>query len=521
MLTLVNPNDRLIAERVLELLDPRTHWYRSLWSLNVVLVLHEILEGSEALRAGILSEPSLRRLGTQVRRLAGQDPGVSEPERKLLTEALQGIPRHEGVNYHSIAELAERVNSAYLQRWAHALRSPFTAQPERAARSIASYLVDSGFSEQYLLAWWAHLLRDQAAVSLPEICEAAHSQLARMPERTFKVLLAFQTAPHSSAGFPPGWLKAADVSSWLRRNHIDVTGVRATGGGLVVDVQAKDPQAAAQLAATQLDRIVARSSVADRKALVPWTSLWIEGEPAGFPLGLAPRGVRVKALYRENQLFSQSEGGVDAAIELLAHLENSTPSAAIAGGWAAIEALLAEPDDRAGASENLAWLVACSFPRAELTTLSYHAAKTCHRLAPDLAACSENRERAALIAREIAAGNTLNFTREPDLAAVHRMKRILANPSRSLSDVQTHVSDSFHRLYRQRNLILHGGRVQSVALRGSLRTAAKLVGAGLDRVAHGWYVKGIRPLELVARARNAIALISTDDPAACVDLLGA
>lgn len=147
-------------------------------------------------------------------------------------------------------------------------------------------------------------------------------------------------------------------------------------------IRARDADGAAQLAAARIDHFVARSSVATNQPLEPWPVIWVRGEAATFPFGPRPRGVRVKALYREDQLFSASDTTVDAAIELLAHLESSSPSAAIAGGWAAIEALLAEPHDRSGAADSLASIVACSFPRAELTILSYIAERTC----PDLQA---------------------------------------------------------------------------------------------------------------------------------------
>ena len=100
------------------------------------------------------------------------------------------------------------------------------------------------------------------------------------------------------------------------------------------------------------------------------------------------------------------------------------------------------------------------------------------------------------------------------------MLKLLQSPSKGLADVQTHVADAFQRLYRQRNLILHGGKTNGVALRGSLRTAGKLVSAGMDRITHAWYVKGVRPLELTARAKASIRLVPDGDSAACVDLLG-
>lgn len=93
------------------------------------------------------------------------------------------------------------------------------------------------------------------------------------------------------------------------------------------------------------------------------------------------------------------------------------------------------------------------------------------------------------------------------------------NPKTGLSIIREAIADSFHRLYRQRNLILHGGRLDSVALTAGLRTVAKLADAGMDRVTHGHYVQNIEPLDLVAKADIALNLVDSADPLACVDLL--
>lgn len=520
MLRPVNAVDQITAARLVELLDPNTPWNRSLWSLSIVLTLREILEAAEANRASILSDESVKRLGQVSLRLIGKDPGVPDAEKQVLSDALRNAPRYDGLAYHTIAQLAEGIDADYLLRWAAALSANPPPQPERSARSIAAHLLDGGFSGEFLHAWWTKwLYTDPTRLSLAEMCESAHRDLATRPITDFEVLIAFKNAPKSASGFPKGWLKAEELSRWLRENRFDVGQVRASGG-LIVNIRARDSNAAAHLAADRIDHFVARSSVTTAEPLQPWPAIWVRGEQASFPFGPRPRGVRVKALYREDQIFTQSESNVDAAIELLAHLENSSPSAAIAGGWAAMEALLAEPNDRAGAADSLASLVACSFPRAELTALSYTAEPLCPDLRADLQACRENRDRARIIAQAIAGGHTLNLRRHSDRAAHRRMVKLLQSPSKGLADVQTHVADAFQRLYRQRNLILHGGKTNSVALRGSLRTSAKLVGAGMDRITHAWYVKGFRPLELAARAKAAIRLVPDGNPAACVDLLG-
>jgi hypothetical protein len=521
MLKSVNSSDQMTAARLVELLNPKSPWNRSLWTLNTVLVIQELLEASEAQRAGILGEDSIKRIGSVLLKLAGKDAGVSEIEKREIDRAVKSNPTHDGLAFHTIRQLGDLINVSYLQRWAAALHSASPPKPERVARSISAHLLDQGFSGEFLLDWWTdQLYKRPQELTLAEIVETAHQDLALRSSTEFNVLVAFKNAPRSASGFPTAWLPAQQVSHWLRESGFDVTEVRPSGG-LSLRISAKDAYAAAIIASDRIDQFVARSSVATTEQLVPWDQIWVQGQSVPFSFGRRRRGVRVKALYREDQIFAESNSGVDAAIDLLSHLENSSPSAAIAGGWAAVESLLAEREtSRAEAADRLAALVACSFPRAELTALSYVAEKTCGHLIADLRACAENRDRALLIGNAIHAGDSLSLRKHTDKAAHARMQQILQSPSKALSDIASHVSDAFHRVYRQRNLILHGGKTNSVALSGSLRTAAKLIGAGMDRITHGWYVKGMRPIELAARARISIALIPDGGVADCVELLG-
>jgi hypothetical protein len=165
-------------------------------------------------------------------------------------------------------------------------------------------------------------------------------------------------------------------------------------------------------------------------------------------------------------------------------------------------------------------IVSCSFPRAELTVLSYQAAKADATLDARLSGCATNRDRADLIARDIAAGVPFGLSNDADRAAIERMKKVLADPHTVMKDIETYATGAFRRLYRQRNLVLHGGKTDGVALRASLRTAAPLVGAGMDRIAHAWYVDGLSPLELAARARISLDTVGSAGGRKCVDMLG-
>ncbi len=137
----------------------------------------------------------------------------------------------------------------------------------------------------------------------------------------------------------------------------------------------------------------------------------------------------------------------------------------------------------------------------------------------DLANCTENRDRSLLVARAIHARPELTLPGLSDKAALSRMRKLFTAPRKTLEDLRTHITDSFSRLYRQRNLVLHWAKTDGIALRSSLRTTAPLVGAGMDRIAHAWYVDNLRPIELAARARVALATVSDSNIESCIDLL--
>ena len=164
--------------------------------------------------------------------------------------------------------------------------------------------------------------------------------------------------------------------------------------------------------------------------------------------------------------------------------------------------------------------MACAFPRAELTELSYAFEKENDELARELEQVNTNRDRSMIIAQAILENRIPNLTDSSHMAAVERLRSLLRDPYSKLNDIQMHVKDSFNRLYRLRNLVLHAGLTNAIGLSAALRTATPLVSAGIDRIAHFRYIGGIHPIELAARARIALATVSPSRPLGCLDLLG-
>jgi hypothetical protein len=222
----------------------------------------------------------------------------------------------------------------------------------------------------------------------------------------------------------------------------------------------------------------------------PLTQAFVAGSKHEFQLGRPRRQVDIHSLKRQNALFSISESSLEgrtrSALDLVASLETGAPGAAIAGGWAAIEAILARPDTQnVEAAADLAVLVACSFPRAELTpfTHAYEAEHQDH-LADTLRAATSNRDRCTILGSAIERGETLRFSRPSDQAALERIAQIVRDPRGVLIRVAANVEEAIRRLYRQRNLVLHAGITNSVAMDPTLRTVPPLVGAGFDRLVH-------------------------------------
>ncbi len=491
----VDPFTKLVTARLQDFFASKTQWQRRLWGSGILLTLREVLEASKAVRAGILHTETLGDLTAYAAALAGRDPGVGTTENKrTLQQALKKTMVPDGVEFSTVKLVAEEIEKTYLTRWREAMVAGTHPGPERTARAIAAHLLDSGYSSVQLHKWCTfHVRNAEGAKSLPELLEHANALLNAKP-RLYKILVGFHSVPPNKSSLPDNYLAPQAASSWLRRNGIDVSKVRLNGA-LLFHVPARDTWAAIQVTIDNVDQLISRVALGTDSHLRPTGQAWIDnlGETFSFK---------------------------HAALELLGALNFGPGSSAVAAGWAAMEALLSGPaDPDVLAAERMASLVACAFVRAELTYLSYQLQNAGGPLAAALSTCATNRERSLTLAEAITSGQALTPSEDSDLAALERMRRTLAAPFAALQDIQQHVASVFRRLYRIRNLVLHGGLTDAVGLSSALRTSAPLVGAGMDRIAHAYFVDGVRPMELAAKAHIGLSLLGSKHGTSPVDLL--
>jgi hypothetical protein len=516
----VDPFEKHVAARLLDFFGSKTQWQRRLWGSGIILTLQEVLEASEAVRAAVLSTDTLGDITNYAATLAGTDPGIGAPEnRRVLQQALKKTMAPNGVDFSTVKIVIADLQKNYLIRWKATLAATQPG-PERTARAIATHLLDAGFSPVQLHKWCTyHVHSANGATSLSDLLTHADG-LLRNPTHTYKILVGFDRVPPSKSGMPSNWVEPTEASQWLRSHGIDASNARFNGA-MLFNVPARDKWSAIQATVETVDQLTTRVALGTDNSLRPSGQAWIDTLNRTFSFRRVPRLVEVHALHREDKLYSRGTNNiVDAALELLGALNFGPASSAVAAGWAAIEALLSGPSDPdILAAERLATLVACSFVRAELTFLSYQWEKQGGPLADELGVCTTNRERAGLIAKFISSTAGLTLPDDSDTAAIQRMQQVLADPFEALRDIQNHVAIAFRRLYRMRNLVLHGGKTDAVGLAATLSTAAPLVGAGMDRVAHAWFVESVHPMELAARAQIGLATVGTRDGPNPVDLL--
>jgi hypothetical protein len=509
-----------VAARLLDFFDDRAHWQRRLWNVGLVLGLREVLEAGEYQDAA-LSLSAVRDLADTVGRRALHDPGAgSELERRTLSEYLQRNLAAGGFAHRAVAEALHDIEPRYLERWRGALAGTPSPGREATARAIASHLLDAGLTPAHLHRWVSDLRNRDGEIDVEDLIEEAKTLLAT-PGSRHDVFVPFEIEPRIRGRRPPEWINSREAADWLRsKGHVPIQ----QRGGFCMSFDARSPEEAVERAADLTDRFAARVAVGVRTGLRFATQAYLD---EGIALTLVrARSVEVRALEREEQVGNLAHGyRIDAALELLSHLQVAPATVAVAGGWSAIEFLLLGPGDEDGpnvrAADRLAGLVACSWPRAELTDVAWARIRDVDDEASvEWSAMETNRERALRLLEELH-GNARHpgLKRGSDIAAVHRLRRLIADPRGQLNEVRGHVTESLRRLYRQRNLVLHGGQTQAVALRSAVRTAAPLVGAGFDRLVHGSLVKGQEPLELAARADFELGRLEGGDTDVLVNLL--
>lgn len=549
-----------VAVRLQDFFFETAPWQKRLWEAGTLSTLKELLDASYWHSRNVLSQGAVSWLSKELERLVGLDRGMGgrETKRKFATELATSVP-YDSRHWRALEQLTIQAERHYLDRWRQAVDSAKPPGAERAARAIASLLLDTGYSMPFLHAWVGRHIKANGSLQ-DLIIDAEHLRCRK--NQTFGVVIPFSAMPQVKvARAHESWLEPTEVRDWLGDSDPTVrAGVRYMGG-FRYEITAMDPYGAVRIAAAIVDRLIARASYAPGYAsMAPSGIVWIRNSEKKtlqrYSLEKAHRGTYVRSLVAERKVHAVGvdSTSLDDALELAASLNNSSSAGpAIASGWSALEALLFSPGDPKDAkdgrgtvvAQRAAMLAACSWPRAELTSLAHThnklpaspsvaghfalALTPAHTLAKPatgseelkkrIASATTNKARCDLVLAHFQEGQMLHLAGASDAAAQERVLALVQNSAATLKDVRVQIEHAFRRMYRNRNMVVHGGAASAATLEVALRTSAPLVGAVLDRLAHAQLVEGIEPLKLAARADLSLNSMNLPEAPALSDLL--
>ncbi|WP_299057987.1 hypothetical protein [uncultured Nocardioides sp.] len=485
-------------------------------------MLREVLEYADGFRAGAMNQEGLNFVCASARAQVERDHGLGpQPVREQMLAILaHGADKQKGVFVQhvadSLAQLVRRSEHEYLKRWADEVRSGRVRleDAEILARLAAAHLLDAGFAAQHVHGW----LVAKKTVALDELLELG-DQMCADPEQSFEVLVPFVSLPsavRTAAG--TRFRTAEQTEAFLEERGAEKPPGRQGAGSLTFAVTAREPWSAVAVVDTEIRRLNARVAVALRnktatplgKAIVLDSihSKWRDLEPRG-------REILVTGIERHGLLLpdaSDATKELDDAFELLAAVRTSTSWASVAAIWAAIEGLLGRATDKGTlAADRMAAVVAAGLVRTELVLLATRYNEDDGSVGTMLRDDSRTfSERVDDLFDLISSRSPLPETTVEDDAAVMRLQSIVDDAA-VLRRIEEYLKAAFRRLYQQRNLLLHGGRFDSVALPLTMRTVPALAAAGLDRLVFSVSERrGSPPLALAARAQNEIALLGGD-----------
>lgn len=517
-----------------ELVDNQTSWHRALWQIGTTVALEEVAEAAAGTWSGALTSPeALQDLKASATQQLRRDPGLGAGQvRESFIESVEALPAKQTPGsltlLASVQQLAIRARSEYLLGWAaHVEAGNLNAdEVEIAARLSIAHLLDEGFHKSHIHGWLTNTGPDDR---LEDVLRRGH-EMIQGGHREFLLLLPVtkvdpKVAPHiasqtiSSEEYETAFIGAVNHASHSRDRSI-ATALRLT-------FEARDPYSAISMAVAWMQRLEDRVSVGLGKQGIKFGEKIVDvttrkiREYRGEVRPLNLPSVQRNGQYLASATGSSVQARIDDALGMLAANQHRSTPTGIASIWAALEALLGLPGAKGvEAADRLADIVACSFPRAELTELARRWERTgSDDLAQELGELPTTAEKAGRMLRAISEGAAPSFEAPKDVAALNRTLQLLASPGDVLARVRGYYVSTFRRLYYQRNFIMHAGKLDSVSLRATSRTAPQLVAAGIDRLVNASFVLDIDPHGLAARARNELKLIGTSGSRPIHDLL--
>jgi hypothetical protein len=504
----------LLALRTSSLFDPSVNWIVRLWRYGSVPQLRELLDLA-ANRAPLGARANAL---TAARRVLERDPAIPPRRRGLILNTLPKTSELDRFVLYSNSYLIldQEVNSLqeeYIGFWIELIAnigedaSPADANMDVDLCSwlIGSHLRSCGLSAKWILNHCNYeTKRKPTPSSMVNLLEVADK--VRKSVGPFIFLLPLERSAHINSRTDIPWLSRTTFNRRFVELFPNIP-VPQCNGGLQFDVIAADKYSAISAATRQLLRAETRAKVSsNRRKLIHNSTAWMSPGQARVDLTPAPRDeFRVPALDVNGgqYLFQQVSEEIEAAFDLLTNIESDSERSACVRAWAALESLLAGPEDFGNLSDiadRAADILTCCYITEEFTSIA-----TAHtRLAQDQLTAhlsgQDSVDRIRIIENHVASGGAISAGDGIGATMIDQIGRIVKAPA-ELVNLHNDLAAAFRRLYQARNQIAHAGMLQPYGIDMLVPSAQILLSELIDKTITASRTSGDPAGLLAAKAR--------------------
>lgn len=514
--------------RMMELTSTRAKWHRRLWRGGTMELAQEFL--SDSIRPGA-RENAINERRKHLMQALRTDHGIADYGKRVEGVA-KGITAGVDADSHAWINLnhhVEEMNASYLTNWAQAFDALSTNRPidtEGAARRLTTHILGAGMHKSSLYSWLRSLQSRSDSLSLGDFAREADRRL-KAPTRKYTFCVPVDKKPpfRIDPEISPDWMTSSETVVWKRSHASSAQAVRHQGSFLL-QIEARDVNAAAESARDVIAHLRTKFQLGTRNSLQVCPLMWSKEKQSDFPTKSTNRLIRVTSFERLGRLQDLTTVDYLAnTLSLVEPLRTGAPHIAVISGWSAIESLMVGPSDTDDvvAARRISLIIAASLMRAEYTYLAKaYAAENTDEIANSIDACAENIDRAKLFQGLALREPALKLNDVADQLALERVRPALQNPKQEVTKIADILTREFTRLYRKRNMIVHGGQIHGANLHSISDTLTPLIGTAIDRIVHAEIKFGVSPIRLsaIAEARlDYLKPVTPDSTGGLLDLL--
>jgi hypothetical protein len=500
-------------------LGSRFGWTTTLFQHSTPDLLQELLVAGSQVANGVLSSSSFAELNIQVKRQFFRDPGLGDMTTRTVLGA--ALPNNSDEfsdtshKYRAMNSAMSDIRKAYLRNWKAELSNPGYSlatfpgsliPPSETGAYLTAFLLGLGMNSEHLVKWLDYRLSfTKSPITLVQLLD----QLIDMCNNSYgplDVMMVADKTAAPSARPSDGWLTAKQVREWLTSNGF--TPPRTIHGGILYTSDQWDIYGALQAVGGTVRRLNRRSNLKSGKSLSFYPTAWIKGVRNPQKV---PDNTPIYTLLPGYQLETPSLSSPPSSNRLEVAVEFVEAAAAVEGPsaagmlWASLETLLAAPRDttrmdvvRRGADVGL-----IAFIRSEISNSLGVILGRCKDEPLGIALASTPwDDRLSRLELALKTAEYESLKRAGPRIHLRHVARLLDQSY--LKGLRTTFQQILAGLYRQRNLVLHGGITDGPLIDSYLRCGYPLASAIVNRYARASETAYVDPQVFAFRASASI-----------------